>query len=882
MASSLNPKKIYDVFLSFRGADLRNNFIGHLYQALHHNGVYTFQDSEELKKGDQISPVLMKAIEESCIAIIVFSEDYASSRWCLEELAKIIECKEQKNLIVLLLFYKVDPKEVREGRKSYKRSLGKHEFKFGKDSEKVKRWKKALSNAGNLSRWHLNDGDESELIQEIVNKISTYLDRPLHVAKHPIGIYSRVTELKSMLKLESNDGVLMVGLWGQGGIGKTCLAKALYNALFRKFEGACFLTNVRETSKDSRGLVTLQEIMLNDILLPQQRLKVPNVDEGINLIQRRLGRKKVLLIPDDVDALCHLDALAGTGEWFGNGSRIIVTTRDKQLLTCHRIDQDHVYKVEPLSNIQARELLSKHAFQTHQIKTNLVDGALEYAKGLPLALEVLGSLLCGTIKKLSRNPDKNINNVVKVSFNGLDENEKEIFLHIACFFKGWARGCTKKVLDSCDLETIVGFDVLIKRSLISIEHGIIRMHDLIQAMCMDIVNQGCRDDPARRNRLWLYDDVIDVLSCDMGDYAVKAIVLALPEPIEMHINPNAFTKLRRLRLLILHNMHSSVQGPICLPSELRWLEWPGCAHEIPKFSASPKKLVGLDMKCLSKLVSLFLQAFQNLKYINFSHCKLMVRMPDLLCTPNLEELDFSNCKNLVEAHESIAYLDKLRVMNLSKCRELSVFPNVLRSKNLQVLNFNHCTKFERFPDILNKLEGLEELFLEGIAIRELPTSIENLVALKRMYIRDCKNLEHLPSNIYKLQNLEDLEVQHCTNLIKFPQYKNSLDSCMKAGLSNLRRLNLARCNLSQVEFLENLSCFPLLEHLILVENNITTLPSSINKCDHLYMLYVRNCHELQEILKLPPFFRYFEANLTTIHSFVHRDLANMVIDSHYQ
>ncbi|XP_039169565.1 toll/interleukin-1 receptor-like protein [Eucalyptus grandis] len=120
MASSLEPKKIYDVFLSFRGADLRNNFIGHLYQALHRDGVYTFRDSEELKKGDQISPVLMKAIEESCIAIIVFSEDYASSRWCLEELAKIIESKEQKNLIVLPVFYKVDPREVREGRKSYR------------------------------------------------------------------------------------------------------------------------------------------------------------------------------------------------------------------------------------------------------------------------------------------------------------------------------------------------------------------------------------------------------------------------------------------------------------------------------------------------------------------------------------------------------------------------------------------------------------------------------------------------------------------------------------------------------------------------------------------------------------------------------------------
>ncbi|XP_039173855.1 TMV resistance protein N-like [Eucalyptus grandis] len=158
MASSLKPKINYEVFLSFRGTDLRNTFLGHLYKALYHNGIYTFVDSEELRKGDQTLPTLMKAIEESCIAIIVFSKDYASSQWCLEEMMKIMECKEQKDLTVLPVFYKVDPREVRQGSKSYGKALAKHESKFGKDSEKVKRWKKALFDAGSLSGWHFNDG----------------------------------------------------------------------------------------------------------------------------------------------------------------------------------------------------------------------------------------------------------------------------------------------------------------------------------------------------------------------------------------------------------------------------------------------------------------------------------------------------------------------------------------------------------------------------------------------------------------------------------------------------------------------------------------------------------------------------------------------------
>ncbi|XP_039157789.1 disease resistance protein RUN1-like [Eucalyptus grandis] len=433
--------------------------------------------------------MLMKAIKESCIAIIVSSEDYASSK-----------CEKGKNELS-------------------KSSTNKHESNFRKDSEKVKRWKKALSNASNLSGWHLNDEDESKLIQEIVKRISSHLDRaPLHVAKHLVGIESQVVMLKSMLNLESNDDVVMVGLWGQGGIGKTTLVKALYNSTFRQFEGSCFLANVRETSTNCKDLVTLQEILLKDTLLLQQRLEVSNVDKCINIIQCRLGRKKVLLILDDVDDLRQLNALAGEGNWFGDGSRIIITTRDKHLLTCQGIYQDHVYEVEALDDSQASELLSKHASQTHQIKIDLVNGALNYAKGLPLALEVLGSLLCGetddvwesTLMKLSRSPNKKINNVLKISYEGLDENEKEIFLHIACFFRGCTREYTKKVLESCNLETTARFEILVKRSLIRMESNILEMHDLIQLMGKDIVNQECRGDPGRRSRLWLYDDVDEV------------------------------------------------------------------------------------------------------------------------------------------------------------------------------------------------------------------------------------------------------------------------------------------------------------------------------------------------------------------------------------
>ncbi|KAF8029250.1 hypothetical protein BT93_E1808 [Corymbia citriodora subsp. variegata] len=859
MASTSKSERIYHVFLSFRGEDIRNNFISHLYTALDQKGIYTYVDSEKLRKGEQIAPALMNAIEESHIAIIVFSENYASSWWCLVEVAKIMKCKEERDLMVFPIFYKVEPKEVRTPREKYKEAMVKHEAKFEENSEEVKRWKKALTDAASLSRWHLNDG-KSKLIQQIVKEISTHLDRtPLHVAKHPVGIESRVVKLKAMLNLEFDD-VVMVGLWGQGGIGKTTLAKALYNSMFRQFEGSCFLANVRETSKGCRGMVTLQEILLKDILLLKKRLEVSNVDGGINLIQHRLCRKIVLLVLDDVDDLQKLHALAGECNWFGNGSRVIITTRNKHLLTCHGIDQHHVYEVEALVNNEAHELLINHASPTHkklEIRTDLVDCVLSHVEGLPLAIVVLGSFLCGrrehawksTLKTLSTIPNKTINDVLQISYEGLPESEKEIFLHIACFFKGWDIEYVKKVFDSCNFETAIGLEILIERSLISMEYDdfeeILRLqvHNLIQLMGMGIAKWPV--DPRRRRRLWLYDDILGVLSCDRGDCDVEAIVLEPLKHKEICINANAFARMSRLRLLIVRNVHNSFQGLICFPNELRWFEWPGCAPWTPEFPFGPKELVGLNMSKgnITRVVEQF-------KYINFSGCELLVCMPDFSCTPNLWQLDLQCCKRLVEAHDSIASHEKLQVLNLNGCPKLSIFPNELKSKNLRTLNLDGCTKFEKFPNIPNKLKDLEKLSLQGTAIKELPTSIENLVSLERMLLDNCKNLE--------------------------------IDPCMNTGLPNLSWLFLGGCNLSEVEFLENLSCFPSLVELYLRGNNITSLPASIKKRDHLHGLDIRNCHQLQEITELPPFLRRLSADnleslqknedLTLIHYFVRRGL----------
>jgi len=148
----------YDVFLSFRGEDTRHGFTGHLYKALHDRGIYTFIDDEELQRGEEITPALLKAIQESKIAIIVLSMNYASSSFCLDELDCILECYNKKDMLVLPVFFKVDPSDVRDQKGSYGEALVKHEQRFNHNMEKLEKWKKALRQVADVSGFHLKHG----------------------------------------------------------------------------------------------------------------------------------------------------------------------------------------------------------------------------------------------------------------------------------------------------------------------------------------------------------------------------------------------------------------------------------------------------------------------------------------------------------------------------------------------------------------------------------------------------------------------------------------------------------------------------------------------------------------------------------------------------
>ncbi|KAL2323720.1 hypothetical protein Fmac_028099 [Flemingia macrophylla] len=313
----------YDVFLSFKGEDTRHSFTGNLYKHLHDRGIHTFIDDVELQRGEEIKPSLLKAIEESRIAIPVLSNNYASSAFCLDELTTILHCAERKGGLVLPVFYKVSPSEVRHQSGSYGEALARHEERFKAEKEKfnhnmerLEKWKMALHRVANCCGYHLRgDEYEHEFIGNIVELVSSKIDRaPLPVADYPVGLESRVLEIRKLLDVGSHDGVHMIGIHGIGGVGKSTLARAVYNLIADDFDGSCFLENVREKSR-KHGLQHLQSILLLEIL-GEKKIKLTSVEQRTSMIQRRLQRKKVLLVLDDVDEYKQLQTIVGRPDWF--------------------------------------------------------------------------------------------------------------------------------------------------------------------------------------------------------------------------------------------------------------------------------------------------------------------------------------------------------------------------------------------------------------------------------------------------------------------------------------------------------------------------------------------------------------------------------------
>ncbi|ESQ44765.1 hypothetical protein EUTSA_v10003136mg [Eutrema salsugineum] len=846
---------VYDVFPSFSGEDVRVTFLSHFLKELDRKLIIPFKDNE-MERSRSLDPELKQAIKDSRIAVVVISKNYASSSWCLNELLEIVNCKEEYGQMVIPVFYALDPSHVRKQTGDFGKIF--EETCKNSTKEVTNRWRSALTDVANILGYHsVSWGNEAKMIEEIANDVlDKLLLTPSKDSEDFVGIKDHIANMSVLLNLESEE-VRMVGIWGSSGIGKTTIARALYNQLSRHFQNSIFIDrsflsksmeiyNIANPD-DYNMKLHLQRNFLSEIL-GKKHIKLNH----LSAVEERLKHQKVLIFIDDLDDQVVLDALVGEPKWFGNASRIIVVTNDKHFLRAHGIDCH--YEVCLPSEDLAQDMLCQYAFRKKSPPEGfekLVVEVARHAGCLPLGLNVLGSSLRGRDKeywmdmlpRLQNGIDEKIEKTLRVSYDGLgSEQDKAIFRHIACFFNGAEVTYMKLLLADSDLGVNIALGNLADKSLIDVRLGIVRMHRLLQEM-------GKK-----------------------GSKKILGISLDIDEIDELHVHESAFKGMRNLRFLDIYSKsfhRLGKQGILHLPEsfdyfppKLKLLCWPEYPMRCMPSKFRPEKLVKLKMNN-SKLEKLWegVVSLTCLNVMDLWGSHNLKEIPDLSKATNLEILELGRCYSLVEFPSSIPYPNKLKILDMHYCGNLETIPIGINLQSLDHLNLYKCSQLRTFPEIST---NISELYIDETAIEEFPANmrLENLCELRmenlkskklwegvqpltplmamlspsltRLWLSDISSLVELPSSFQNLHNLRSLKVANCVNLETLPTGMN---------LQSLCRLDFSGC--SRLRTFPDISTT--IRGLHLGQTAIEEVPWWIEKFSRLKFLEMKGCNKLEYV-----------------------------------
>ncbi|CAA7029653.1 unnamed protein product [Microthlaspi erraticum] len=728
---SLNYK--FNVFSSFHGPDVRKTLLSHMREQFSRNGITMFDD-QEIERSAIIAPALTEAIKDSRISIVILSKRYASSSWCLDELVEIMETKKAMGHIVMTIFYGVEPSDVRNQTGEFGITFS--ETCARKTNEKRQKWSTSLYHVGTIAgEDFLTWNSEAAMIKKIAKDVLEKLNAtPSRDFDGMVGLEDHLREMESLLDL-GYDGVKMVAITGPAGIGKTTIARALQSLLSDKFQLTCFVDNLREkyhSGLDDYGLQLRYQEQLISKVLNQNGIRISH----LGAVKQNLGDQRVLIILDDVNNIKQLEALAKDTTWFGPGSRIVVTTENKEILQQHGIKNS--YSVDFPSDEEALKILCLYAFPQSSIYhgfEGLATRVTALCGNLPLGLRVVGSFLREknreeweeVICRLETTLDhQDIEEVLRVGYESLHENEQSLFLHIAVFFNCEDGDLVKAMFADNNLNVRQGLKTLVNRSLIHIStDGEIVMHKLLQQVSRQAIQ---RQEPWKRKILIDAQEICDVLEDDKGTRIVSGISFDISGIDEVYIGKKAFKRMPNLRFLKVYKRRYDDNDRMHIPEEmeflsrLKLLQWEAYPNKClpPRFQ--PEYLVKLDMKN-SQLKYLWqgTQQLKNLKEIDLSWSCQLKELPDLTNATNLERLDLVFCKRLhgrmrtIEKHSSYANahqgptyikdsdcikdLHSLKNLYASGCKRLALLPELPGS--LSGLYANDCASLKTVFSPLN-------------------------------------------------------------------------------------------------------------------------------------------------------------------------------------
>ncbi|KAF8115078.1 hypothetical protein N665_0030s0119 [Sinapis alba] len=689
-------------------------------------------------------------LDKSQLGIIIFSMNYVSSRECMDGFVALMDHSKANDLVLFHVFFEVEFCNVKDQTGSFEKAFAQLENSV--QPSQVLKWKAAVKELTSTSRYHqYKKGDEVMLAKNIVRDVLVNSKTGSDLTGS-----LQLSDILSLLNSSQSSVPNIVGLWGMAGIGKTTISREFFRTQGERYDVCYFLPDFHLLCQ-TKGLNPLREEFLSKIF-GEEKVFIDACGTKLSFTRESFRDKKVLIVLDGVSNARDAEVLVGGFGWFSGGHTIILTSRNRQVLV--QCNAKLIYEIKKFSESDSIRLCRQFATEKNwKVRMSLIQELVNYASGNPLALRVL----CSSIQKqcisdeedhlsiLRLHPPIEIRDAFGGIFSEIDDNEKNTFLDLACFFKGENKDHVVNILDGCGFLTDLGVSGLIDESLISLVDNRIEMPNIFQDMGRFVVRQE-HEEAGKRSRLSDSNDIVDVLTNNSGTEIIEGIFLDA-SGLKLKLSSNVFEEMDRLRLLKLHYPTSEKdckvslpEGLLSLPDELRLLHWERYPLESLPQNFNPENLVELNMP-YSNLTKLWegTENLEMLKRIILSHSRQLTDFSWLSKATNLEHIDLEGCTSLVEVNSSsILHHRKLTFLSLKDCSHLGIMPSTAHLESLEVLNLSGCSELEHLEDFS---PNLTEIYLAGTAIKEIPSSIVALTRLVTLDLEDCNKLQHLPPEI---------------------------------------------------------------------------------------------------------------------------------------